>query len=113
MDGERAPGTGGMTSPKVKDLRSMSRKEAFVRADEIDLKSLDIHLDKRLSKVYSRNGKVNMRQEEWEIDLSELDIKRSIARGTFGTVYKAVYNGQDVAGSIFPLFYHEAFICCH
>uniref|UniRef100_A0A803NEE8 non-specific serine/threonine protein kinase n=1 Tax=Chenopodium quinoa TaxID=63459 RepID=A0A803NEE8_CHEQI len=34
---------------------------------------------------------------EWEIDPSKLLIKSVIARGTFGTVHRGVYDGQDVA----------------
>lgn len=34
--------------------------------------------------------------QEWEIDPSQLIIKYVIARGTFGTVYRGIYDGQDV-----------------
>ncbi|CAH9067935.1 unnamed protein product [Cuscuta europaea] len=36
-------------------------------------------------------------EEEWEIDPSKLLIKDFIAHGTFGTVYRGIYDGQDVA----------------
>ncbi|KAL0364594.1 UNVERIFIED_CONTAM: Serine/threonine-protein kinase STY13 [Sesamum angustifolium] len=36
-------------------------------------------------------------RHEWEIDPSKLIIKGVIARGTFGTVHRGVYDGQDVA----------------
>ncbi|XP_039068632.1 serine/threonine-protein kinase STY13-like [Hibiscus syriacus] len=38
-----------------------------------------------------------MRRQEWEIDPSKLVIKGVIARGTFGTVHRGIYDGQDVA----------------
>ncbi|MBA0697542.1 hypothetical protein Goari_021080, partial [Gossypium aridum] len=37
------------------------------------------------------------RRQEWEIDPSKLIIKSVIARGTFGTVHRGMYDGQDVA----------------
>ncbi|KAM0998872.1 hypothetical protein ACFX2I_005697 [Malus domestica] len=38
--------------------------------------------------------------EEWEIDLAKLDIRHVIAHGTYGTVYRGAYDGQDVAGFV-------------
>ncbi|KAI3980929.1 hypothetical protein MKX01_025494 [Papaver californicum] len=82
---------------KVKGVGSISNKDMIVRADKIDLKSLDIELEKRLSRVWSRDRDLNKPKEEWEIDLSKLEIKSVIAHGTYGTVYKGGYDGQDVA----------------
>ncbi|XP_026384332.1 serine/threonine-protein kinase STY13-like isoform X3 [Papaver somniferum] len=45
----------------------------------------------------SRQSEIYIATEEWEIDLSKLRIKNVIANGTYGTVYKGVYDGQDVA----------------
>jgi hypothetical protein len=46
------------------------------------------------------NGDVlNKERQEWEIDPSNLIIKSVIARGTFGTVHRGIYDGQDVAGN--------------
>lgn len=76
-----------------------SKKDKIFRADKIDLKSLDRQLEKHLSKVWSRNLEVNQKaKEEWEIDLAKLVTSDVIARGTYGTVYKGTYDGQDVAG---------------
>ncbi|KAL0914331.1 hypothetical protein M5K25_014672 [Dendrobium thyrsiflorum] len=86
---------GGFRS-KLKGLGSFSGKDMFFRADKIDLKSLDIQLEKRLNKAWSED-KVENPREEWEIDLSKLEIRYEVARGTYGTVYKGVYDGQDVA----------------
>lgn len=86
---------GGFRS-KLKGLGSFSGKDMFFRADKIDLKSLDIQLEKRLNKAWSKD-KIENPKEEWEIDLSKLEIRYEVARGTYGTVYKGVYDGQDVA----------------
>lgn len=92
----------------------------FVRADQIDLKSLDEQLERHLNcawtmeknkketnnvenglvgfaPVGSSSGGTEKLREEWEIDPSKLVIKGVIARGTFGTVHRGVYDGQDVA----------------
>lgn len=65
----------------------------YVRADKINLADLDAALN-RITK-----GKTPERRkkEEWEIDLSKLVLKSIVARGTYGTVYKGVFDGQDVA----------------
>lgn len=75
--------------------------DEFVRADQIDLKSIDEQLDRHLSRAWTIEKAEEERRaarEEWEIDPSKLIIKSVIARGTFGTVHRGVYDGQDVAG---------------
>lgn len=76
---------------KGKEGRSPMKSE-FFRADQIDLTNLDRHLSRVWTKSEARRPK-----EEWEIDLKKLDIRSIIAHGTFGTVYRGVYDGQDVA----------------
>lgn len=121
----------------------------YVRADQIDLKSLDEQLQRHLSRArtmekrksssdgednadnykynqnnfghrqlvfqrpllgvggynnnYNNNHKltteVGRSRREWEIDPSKLIVKSVIARGTFGTVHRGIYDGQDVAGT--------------
>ncbi|KAI7981194.1 Serine/threonine-protein kinase STY13 [Camellia lanceoleosa] len=85
--------------------------DGFVRADQIDLKSLDEQLEKHLSRAWTmeKNKKkqpdsdsttaeaATRQRQEWEIDPSKLIIKGVLARGTFGTVHRGVYDGQDVA----------------
>lgn len=83
---------------------SGSSKEMYFRADKIDLKSWDVQLEKHLSRVWSRDREVNSRKEEWEIDLAKLDIRLAIARGTYGTVYRGFYDGNNVAGNFSLLF---------
>lgn len=93
----------------------------FVRADQIDLKSLDEQLERHLSRALTmekskkkdelgdyqsssintsnniKNSNNNNARPEWEIDASKLIIKAVIARGTFGTVHRGIYDGLDVA----------------
>ncbi|KAL1371628.1 hypothetical protein HN51_001863 [Arachis hypogaea] len=107
--------------------------EGFVRADQIDLKSIDEQLERHLNKVITMDKKKNLdddlhhhhnllpqlhtttsassspkfkspvsspfkkQRQDWEIDPSKLIIKSVIARGTFGTVHRALYDSQDVA----------------
>ncbi|KAG6489369.1 hypothetical protein ZIOFF_050638 [Zingiber officinale] len=76
--------------------------DGFVRADQIDLKNLDEQLERHLSRALTMEKRKEeerreRRREEWEIDPSKLVIKGVIARGTFGTVHRGVYDGQDVA----------------
>ncbi|RWV94166.1 hypothetical protein GW17_00043323 [Ensete ventricosum] len=71
--------------------------DAFVRADQIDLKSLDEQLERRLNRprTTEKRKEEERQREEWEIDPTKLVIKGVIARGTFGTVHRGVYDGQD------------------
>ncbi|CAN1270963.1 Serine/threonine-protein kinase STY13 [Linum perenne] len=85
---------------KGNESGDLSNKEMFFRADKIDFKSWDIQLEKHLSRAWSRDREVvQSRKEEWEIDLGKLDIRHVIAHGTYGTVYRGNYDGQDVAGA--------------
>ncbi|XP_072990559.1 serine/threonine-protein kinase 54-like [Typha latifolia] len=83
---------------KLNGVGSFSSKDMFVRADKIDLKSLDIQLEKTLSKIWIKDNSASQKpKEEWEIVLSKLEIRYVMARGTYGTVYRGTYDGQDVA----------------
>nr|KYP32642.1 Serine/threonine-protein kinase HT1 [Cajanus cajan] len=86
-----------------------SESGGYVRADQIDLKSLDEQLQRHLSRAWTMEknkekeedeveGRSTRSRQEWEIDPSKLIIKTVIARGTFGTVHRGIYDGQDVAG---------------
>lgn len=81
---------------KIQGMRSFSIKDVPLRADTIDLKCLDIELDKHLREGMFK-GKDKAPKEEWEIDISKLLIRYEVARGTYGTVYRAEYDGRDVA----------------
>nr|GMD36349.1 serine/threonine-protein kinase HT1-like [Ipomoea batatas] len=111
--------------------------DGFVRADQIDLKSLDEQLERHLNRAWTmEKNKKKLTQDDsvllsvnhhapaaaaataatasppalagpaapsrqrfdWEIDPAKLIIKSVIARGTFGTVHRGIYDGQDVAG---------------
>lgn len=114
----------------------MQKSDGFVRADQIDLKSIDEQLERHLNKALAMD-KMKQKEEDdsssssdqsksiapcvkfktltpshasstvfnnklrqdWEIDPSNLIIKSVIARGTFGTVHRGVYDAQDVAGN--------------
>ncbi|KAL8047991.1 hypothetical protein ABFX02_07G034700 [Erythranthe guttata] len=80
---------------------SISSRDMIFRADKIDLKNLDVQLEKHLSRVWSKNvesqSKQNIPKEVWEIDPSNLEIRYLVAQGTYGTVYRGTYNSQDVA----------------
>ncbi|KAI3449670.1 hypothetical protein Pfo_006335 [Paulownia fortunei] len=90
----------GAPELRVKDAGSSGdnrESTVFLRADKIDFKTWDVQLEKHLSRAWSRDTEAHNKPEEWEIDLAKLDIKNVIAHGTYGTVYKGVYDGQDVA----------------
>ncbi|XP_057844332.2 serine/threonine-protein kinase STY13 isoform X1 [Cryptomeria japonica] len=87
-NGVKGLGKGGESSKK---------KEGFFRADQIDLKNLDAQLEKHLSRVWTMEKESKRAKEEWEIDLKKLVLKGKIAQGTFGAVYRGVFDGQDVA----------------
>lgn len=90
----------GVSHSNSKGSGSFDGNDMFVRADKIDLRSLDIQLEKTLSKIWLKERRGSQKpSEEWEIDLSKLEIRYVIARGTYGTVYRGVYDGQDVAGT--------------
>jgi hypothetical protein len=88
-------------------VRAGADNEMYVRADKIDLKNLDVQLEKSRSQVWLEHQRsqrtASPRPEtpllEWEIDLAKLDIQNQIAHGTFGVVYRGTYDGHDVAGT--------------
>lgn len=103
---DKAKTGGGELMGKEKDVGSISsNRDMFFRADKIDFKSWDIQLEKHLSRVWSRDREVNTKREVWEIDLVKLDIRHVIAHGTYGTVYRGAYDGQDVAGNFQSLVF--------
>ncbi|KAL5702223.1 nuclear cap-binding protein complex subunit 1 [Ranunculus cassubicifolius] len=101
MDMNKGHEEEGKVMKNVGGVGSISSKDVYFRADKIDLKSLDVQLEKHLSRVWSRETLTDKQEkkpkEEWEIDLAKLDTKHVIAHGTYGTVYRGVYDGQDVA----------------
>ncbi|XP_019155067.1 PREDICTED: serine/threonine-protein kinase HT1-like [Ipomoea nil] len=99
--GSKLKGTGSFSDRNIaaKSPGSISSKDMIFRADKIDLKSLDVHLEKHFSRVLSRNleNQNHVPQEDWEIDPSKLEIRYLVAQGTYGTVYRATYDSKDVA----------------
>ncbi|KAL9998979.1 hypothetical protein Hdeb2414_s0513g00908421 [Helianthus debilis subsp. tardiflorus] len=89
-----------------------NNNDGFVRADKIDLKSLDEQLERHLTRVWTMEKNKNNHQhpptatkrQEWEIDPSKLIVKSTLARGTYGTVHRGVYDGVDVAGHSLSTF---------
>lgn len=99
-DDSKLKGVGNVSG---KNSRSMRSGEMIFRADKIDLKDLDMQLEKHLTRVWSRNLEhQNSRKpkEEWEIDPLKLEIRYLVAQGSYGTVYRGTYDTQDVAGTI-------------
>nr|GLL41701.1 serine/threonine-protein kinase HT1-like [Ipomoea trifida] len=99
--GSKLKGIGSFSDRNIapKSPGSISSKDMIFRADKIDLKSLDVQLEKHFSRVLSRNLENPNRvpQEDWEIDPSKLEIRYLVAQGTYGTVYRATYDSKDVA----------------
>jgi hypothetical protein len=85
----------------------------FVRADQIDLKTLDEQLERHLARAWTmekpprkdQGAEPKKPREPWEADPARLVVRGVIARGTFGTVHRGLYDGIDVAGTLppFPL----------
>ncbi|KAL1561771.1 serine/threonine-protein kinase STY13-like [Salvia divinorum] len=99
---EELKGVGNSSSKSLSDksVGSISSKDMIFRADKIDLKSLDLQLEKHLSKVWSRNLETQssqMPREVWEIDPTKLELRYLVAQGTYGIVYRSTYDGRDVA----------------
>jgi hypothetical protein len=86
----------------------------FVRADQIDLKTLDEQLERHLARAWTMDKPPQPRgeqepperREDWEADPARLVVRGVIARGTFGTVHRGLYDGIDVAG---PSLTHTPF----
>lgn len=118
------PQTNLQNSTKIRDMKD--NNDGYVRADQIDLKSLDEQLQRHLNKALTlerkrkeeedeqqelrERGRSSNSRAEWEIDPSLLLVKSVIARGTFGTVHRGVYDGQDVAGFFFFSFFTHSSI---
>nr|XP_043638378.1 serine/threonine-protein kinase STY13-like [Erigeron canadensis] len=64
---------------------------------DIDFRSWYVDQEDFLAKFWASKREI---QEEWQIDLSNLDIKNVVANGAYGTLYKGVYNGREVAMKI-------------
>ncbi|KAL2508930.1 Protein kinase superfamily protein [Forsythia ovata] len=100
-ENQELKGTGNLSDERLvtKSPGSISSNDMIFRADKIDLKNLDVQLEKHLSRVWSRNieNQNHKPKEVWEIDPSKLEIRYLVAQGTYGTVYRGTYDNEDVA----------------
>ncbi|XP_062202071.1 uncharacterized protein LOC133904613 [Phragmites australis] len=113
----------GDGSPPRAGTRGLCGRTRLTSRAWTSISSLDEHLERHLGRSAERGGlaaaaqtgtrssrgessrlgaeelQTPLRQcrEDWEIDPAKLVIKGVIARGTFGTVHRGVYDGQDVA----------------
>ncbi|KAK7343606.1 hypothetical protein VNO77_12484 [Canavalia gladiata] len=87
----------GSLSSKMPRSGNLSGKNIIFRADNIDLKSLDAELDRHLSRLFTSSIEAKRPKEQWEVDLTKLELLHVIAKGAYGTVFKATYDNQDVA----------------
>lgn len=93
------------SSPAAAKVAARASGEVFVRADEIELESLDVAVEKQaltkallLRKQQQVGGELRGRpMEPWEIDLAKLEISEQVKQGQFGTVFRGTYDGRDVA----------------
>ncbi|CAN6906022.1 unnamed protein product [Brassica oleracea] len=72
----------------------------YFRADTLDFSKWDLHMGQTSSSsstTAKSSTSTKAPMHEWEIDLSKLDMKHVLAHGTYGTVYRGVYAGQQVA----------------
>ncbi|KAL6894074.1 hypothetical protein ACP4OV_008172 [Aristida adscensionis] len=112
--GKRAGGKGGDGEAFV---RAGAENDVYVRADKIDLKNLDVQLERTRSRAWlerQRSARAGAAAAtataaaptpaparppllEWEIDVAKLEIQSQVAHGTFGVVYRGTYDGRDVA----------------
>uniref|UniRef100_A0A453CE25 Protein kinase domain-containing protein n=1 Tax=Aegilops tauschii subsp. strangulata TaxID=200361 RepID=A0A453CE25_AEGTS len=79
------------------------KEETYTRADMIDLENLDVEkqresIAKTLALEKQRHKDNDQPMAPWEIDLAKLEVHHRIAPGTFGSVYRATYDGKDVLG---------------
>ena len=90
------------SDPKLGGVGSRSAGGGqYFRADTLDFSRWDLHMghtSSSSSTTAKSSTSTKAPMHEWEIDLSKLDMKHVLAHGTYGTVYRGVYAGQQVAG---------------
>lgn len=93
-------GSESPADPKLGGVGSRSAGEGqYTRADTLDFSKWDLHMGQSsATKAPAPAPAPAPAMQEWEIDLSKLDMKHVLAHGTYGTVYRGVYAGQQVAG---------------
>jgi hypothetical protein len=107
LDGGDAPEETASSSQMMKTLHSGNLSDEYVRADTFDLCNLDVAMDKRavdkLLAAEKKRAETEQRRDDepmepWEIDLAKLEVEQLISPGTFGSVYRATYDGKVVLG---------------
>lgn len=63
---------------------------------ERDLRRMEEQLERHLDRLYGKRS--NCHNEEWELDPKKLKVNNLIGQGAYGSVYKGVYDGKQVAG---------------
>eukprot|EP00249_Psilotum_nudum_P031573 c4585_g2_i1 orf=180-917(+) len=71
--------------------------DTYVPQDNANLAEMDAPLEKHLSRSWNVDIEARRQGEDWEVDLRRLVLKNIVARGTFRTVYRGIFNEQDVA----------------
>ncbi|KAH0720900.1 hypothetical protein KY289_006233 [Solanum tuberosum] len=74
---------------------------------------MDEQLERHLDRVFSNNNGcteetnklevIMTKKQEWELDPTKLKVNNIIAKGAYGSVYKGVYDGKQVAVKILDL----------
>uniref|UniRef100_A0A0D9Y190 Protein kinase domain-containing protein n=1 Tax=Leersia perrieri TaxID=77586 RepID=A0A0D9Y190_9ORYZ len=88
-----------MASSRSSVVPSAAGEDAYVKADEVDLTSLDLVVEERMADRFLKlnGGGGGGPKAAWEIDLSKLEIGHVVAHGNHGTLFRGEYYGQDVA----------------
>ncbi|GLT36545.1 hypothetical protein SLA2020_109160 [Shorea laevis] len=73
------------------------------RVEKIDLQKMDEQLDRLWIMQKRKEREKQMKLREWEIDADKLTVNVPLASGTYASVYKGVYDGQDVAVKVLEL----------
>ncbi|KAK6146049.1 hypothetical protein DH2020_019918 [Rehmannia glutinosa] len=80
----RLKGTGSLSGKSLSETStgSISSKDMIFRADKIDLKSLDLQLEKHLSRVWSKTRKIRTAISEGSLGDQSVEIGNSISCGS-------------------------------
>ncbi|KAL2622527.1 hypothetical protein R1flu_002732 [Riccia fluitans] len=79
------------------------KKKGKIKIDIADMDAALYKIHGKFSQAPAEEDKAQLNQinPSWEIDPSKLALKMKLGEGSFGTVHRATYDGQDVAVKIF------------